>query len=100
MSTDAATLWNVLSVVVLPVVVGAFWLLWNRIATVASELWQAHDTFRRDLTLFQVEAERRFIKAQDLELLRNDLLRHLERIEQVVKDAMVQRDRDPKDYLP
>jgi hypothetical protein len=85
---ENVSIWQVLTVLLFPIIVGAFWLLWARVAEVESrndakrnEIWQAMDEHRKEDHAYHVEAERRFVSVNAISELKTDFDRRFDRIE-------------------
>ncbi|HVI52905.1 MAG TPA: hypothetical protein VM661_16980 [Candidatus Sulfotelmatobacter sp.] len=88
MGAESISVWSVLTVVMLPLLGGGFFLLWTRLdkhqdgeATHHDNVWDAIHELRTWLQRHQVECERRFVKTDDLRSLEERLDGRLSRIE-------------------
>lgn len=97
--SEPVTVWQILTVIIFPIFGVSFWLLYNRqnktddnqtaalngamknASKVADGLWESTNKTRDDLAAFQTEAERRYAKVEDVQVLGRRVERHLERIE-------------------
>ena len=85
---EKITLWQVLTALLFPLLAGAFWLLWARIAVVdrhndrkRDEIWRAIDAHRKEDHAYHVEAERRFVSVAALGDMKDDFNKRFDRIE-------------------
>jgi len=88
MQADSISIWSVISVVLLPLLGGGFFLLWSRQdkhqetdATHHDNVWEAIHELRNKIQGLQVDCERRFVKTDDLRSLEERLDGRLGRIE-------------------
>jgi hypothetical protein len=88
MGGESISVWSVLTVVMLPLLGGAFFLLWTRLdkhqdtdAIHHDNVWEAIHELRNGLQHHQVDCERRFVKTDDLRSLEERLDGRLGRIE-------------------
>lgn len=91
---DTVSLWAVLTAILIPLMAGGFWLLWARIdgmRTDIKDLWEALNSTREKQRVGDVEAERRFAKADDIRDLKDDLHKRLDRIEDLIQGRATAR---------
>lgn len=97
--SDSLTLQDVVTGVLVPVVTAGFWILWNRgneasaaARTVAADLWENLNVERAKLTAHQVDCERRFARAEDLERLEARIEARFDRLEEKLDRAIGRRE--------
>jgi uncharacterized membrane-anchored protein YhcB (DUF1043 family) len=85
---DTVTVWQLITSVFMPMAGVAVGVLWRRIESIGragedrqKTLWAAVDALKKDLVDARLEAERRFANTEHIATLREELLRHLTRIE-------------------
>lgn len=75
--SETITVWQVLVVLLFPLLGGGFLLLWSR----GAEQWAAIDAQRRDVASLQVEIERNFVRHEVLRALEARLDDRFDRID-------------------
>jgi len=88
MSSESISVWSVITVVMLPLLGGAFLLLWSRMdkhqdadKSHHDDMWKSIHEIQNKLEHHRVDSERRFVEDNDLRKLEERLDGRLERIE-------------------
>ena len=88
MGTPDISLWSVITAILLPVLSGAFSLLWISLnkhkdddAKAHDQMWMVINGLRADLQKYQVECERNFVRTNHLSALEERIDGRLGRIE-------------------
>ncbi|MBR9970804.1 hypothetical protein [Magnetospirillum sulfuroxidans] len=75
--SETITVWQVLVVLLFPLLGGGFVMLWTR----GSEQWSAIDGLRREVSELKVEIERNFVRTDVLRMLEARLDDRFDRID-------------------
>lgn len=102
MTGEAVSTFTVISVILLPILLGVIAAMWWRMekqrdeheaqkqieAAKRDEIWKRIDADAKERHNFELEAQRSFVRAASLQDLRSDFDRRLERIEQKLDRAL------------
>lgn len=97
--SDSLSVQDVLTGILVPVVAAGFWILWHRGNEAAAaakgdaaDLWESLNVERAKLTAHQVECERRFARAEDLDRLEARIEARFDRLEEKLDRALGRRE--------